>query len=389
MLFKNTVYTAFCHLRVFTAYLQKCVLLALALVVYGCERRDGGVEFSGAVQGTTYHIKLGAECKTTDLEALKKNIDQLFADIDLKLSNYREESEISRFNQQKTLDWVPVSRELPYLIQLAQGVSQKTNGCFDLTIKPIFDLWGFSKTENRIPSEAEIEQSLAHVGMNKVEVDSSGSRLRKRDAAVQVDLSSVGQGFTVAALSKLLESAGIQNYLVEVGGEMKVKGHKSDGNPWRVAVEKPTPYTREVQRILDIHQESGTAIMTAGTYRHFFEENGQVYSHILNPHTGRPVTHKLLSVTILHEDPTLADVWDTALLCVGEIEATRITEEEHLRTLLIYKDNNEFREFMSTGFLLHQMNSPPSSEPVKHRDSGDVSFFHAPSLDKSNGEGRE
>lgn len=389
MLFKNTFYAACYHLRVITAYFQICVPLVLALVVYGCERGDGGVEISGAVQGTTYHIKLGAEGRTTDLDALKKNIGQLFADIDQKLSNYREDSEISRFNQQQSLDWVRVSPELTYLINLAQGVSQKTNGCFDLTIKPIFDLWGFSKTENRIPSEAEIKQALTHVGMNKVEVDASGSRLRKRDAAVQVDLSSVGQGFTVAALAKLLESAGIQNYLVEVGGEMRVKGHKSNGRPWRVAVEKPTPYTREVQRVLDFHQETGTAIMTAGTYRHFFEKNGQVYSHILNPHTGRPVTHELLSVTVLHDDPTLADIWDTALLCVGEIEATRIAEEEQLRALLVYKDTNDLREFMSTAFLQHQKDSPPSPEPVNHQNSGDVTLYRTPLLDKSNGEGSE
>jgi thiamine biosynthesis lipoprotein len=188
------------------------------------------------------------------------------------------------------------------------------------------------------------------------------SRLRKKDAAVEVDLSSVGQGYTVAALTQLLESAGIQNYLVEVGGEMKVKGHKSDGSQWRVAVEKPTPSTREVQRVLDIHQEAGTAIMTAGTYRHFFEDQGQMYSHILNPHTGRPVTHALLSVTILHEDPTLADVWDTALLCVGETEAARIAEAEHLRVLLISKDKNQLREHMSSGFLTPQVDVPSSAE---------------------------
>jgi FAD:protein FMN transferase len=328
--------------------------LAPLLILATCQPTPDLTEISGAIQGTTYHIKLVLPEPHEDLSALRQAIDQTFQDIDLKLSNYRDDSEITRFNRQETLDWVPVSPELTYLTHLAQQVSDKTGGCFDLTIKPLFDLWGFSKTENRIPSDAEIKQVLTHVGMNKVEVDVAGGQIRKMDPAVQIDLSSVGQGYTVSALSRLLERAGIQNYLVEVGGEMKVKGHKADGTPWRVAIEKPTPYTREVQRILDIHQESGTAIMTAGTYRHFFEDQGQVYSHILDPHTGRPVTHQLLSVTVLHDDPTWADVWDTALLCVGETEAARIAEAERLKVLLIYQENQQFMEHMSSAFMTAQ-----------------------------------
>ena len=129
--------------------------------------------------------------------------------------------------------------------------------------------------------------------------------------------------------------------------------------------------------------------MTAGTYRHFFEDNGQGYSFMVNPHTGQPVTRRLLFVTILQEDSTLADLWDTALLCAGGSEAARIAEEEHLRALLVCKDDNEFRDFMSTAFLLNQMDSPTPPEPQKHRDSSAVSLYPNPSLDKSNGEGRE
>lgn len=333
------------------------MLLALA----ACQPTPDPTEISGTIQGTTYHIKLVLQDSPVDLEALRRAIDQTFQDIDLKLSNYRDDSEISRFNHQATLDWIPVSPELPYLIHLAQDISGKTGGCFDLTIKPLFDLWGFSKAENRIPSNAEIEQALNHIGMHKVEVDLVRGQLRKRDSAVQVDLSSVGQGYTVGALSRLLERAGIQNYLVEVGGEMQVKGHKADGSAWRVAIEKPTPYTRAVQRVLDIHQEAGTAIMTAGTYRHFFENQGQVYSHIIDPHTGRPVTHRLLSVTVLHDDPTWADGWDTALLCVGETEAIRIAEAEHLKVLLIYQVIHQLQEYMSATFKTTQQPLPPIS----------------------------
>lgn len=342
-------------------YHQSLCLLFLLSVFLGCQHEPSIAELTGAIQGTTYHIKLGLQTTPAALAQLQKQIDETFADIDLKLSNYRDDSEISRFNRQQTLDWVPVSPEIVQLCQLARQVSEKTHGCFDLTIKPLFDLWGFSRNENRIPTTQEIRQVLAHVGMKRIETDLNGNRLRKRDKAVQVDLSSVGQGYTVKVISDLLEHSGIQNYLVEVGGEMKVKGHKPDGTPWRVAIEKPTPYSREIQRVLDIHQEAGTAIMTAGTYRHFFEDNGQVYSHILDPRTGRPVTHQLLSVTILHNDPTMADVWDTALLCVGETEAAHIAEAEHLKVLLISKDHQQLREHMSPEFMTAQEAAPNSS----------------------------
>jgi FAD:protein FMN transferase len=332
----------------------KSLLSALCLVtLLACQARNTESELSGATQGTTYHIKVvlrapGNPQVTT--ESLRPQIEAVFSDIDLKLSNYRDDSEISRVNQQNTTQWLAVSPEIVELINIAQHVFERSDGCYDLTVKPLFDLWGFSKHQNRIPDDNEIKQTLLHVGMNLLEVDSAGRRIRKKDPLLRIDLSSIAQGYTVDALSRLLEQQGIQNYLVEVGGEMKVKGRKANGNHWRVAVEKPTPYTQEVQRVLDIHQQTGTAIMTAGTYRNFFEDKGQSYSHILNPKTGRPVTHHLLSVTVLHDDPTWADAWDTALLCVGEEQAKNIAEAEHLKALLISRDGDALQEYMSSEF---------------------------------------
>jgi len=326
----------------------------IAFGLSACQPTADITELAGNIQGTTYHVKVVREEPSTDAKPIQAAIDETFYDIDRKLSNYRDDSEISRFNQQKTTDWVPVSPEIVELVGIARHVSEQSHGCYDLTIKPLFDLWGFSKDQNRVPSAEEISQALLHVGMPLVELDQDHSRLRKRDPEIQIDLSSIAQGYTVGAIAQLLERHGIRNYLVEIGGEMKVKGHKPDGSPWRVAIEKPTPYTREVQKILDIHQEAGTAIMTAGTYRHFFEDHGQVYSHILDARTGRPVTHHLLSVTILHDDPTWADAWDTALLCVGEAEAARIAEAERLKVLLVYAQGESLQEYLSSAFTTAQ-----------------------------------
>lgn len=329
---------------------MKLLYIALASLALTACQPAPETELACSVQGTTYHIKLVLEGLPVTPEQIKADVEDTFRQVDEKLSNWREDSEISRINRQKTSEWLTVSPEIVKLIAIAREVGAKTQGCYDLTVKPIFDLWGFSKHENRVPEQAEIDRVLAHVGMDKLELDTAQNRLRKKDPEVQIDLSSIAQGYTVAQVADRLESRGIRNYLAEVGGEMKVKGKKANGQPWRVAIEKPTPFAREVQRILDIHEEQGTAVMTAGTYRNFFEDRGQTYSHILDPKTGRPVTHGLLSVTILHEDPTLADAWDTALLCVGEAEGVKIAEAERLKALFIYRDGDQLKEHLSPAF---------------------------------------
>ena len=328
------------------------LLLFIAFFVSGCGPSTEIQEFSGQQQGTTYHIKVVVDPTKVPKSQLSALIDAIFARVDLAVSNYRDDSELTRFNHQKSTDWIPVSRELAYLTSLARSVSEKTHGCFDLTIKPLFDLWGFSKTgPQKVPPEAQIRSAMKHIGMGRIEVDLPGLRMQKRDPEIQLDLSSIGQGYTVGEIANALEQQGVVDYLVEIGGEIKVRGRKPDGSHWRVAVEKPSPFSQEVQSLIDVREMKGTAIMTAGTYRHYFEQEGQVYSHIMDPRSGRPVTHNLLSVTILHEDPTLADLWDTALLCVGEQEALRIAEQEGLKVLLISDHDHQLVENMSGAFL--------------------------------------
>jgi FAD:protein FMN transferase len=330
-------------------------LVAVFLALNGCGPAPEIQEYSGPQQGTTYHIKVVTDPSKIPPDQVRKVIDDIFSRMDLEVSNYRDDSEISRFNRQKTTEWVPVSFDLAYLTSLARDVNAKTNGCFDLTIKPLFDVWGFSKNgPQKVPSDDQILKVLKHVGISRIEVDVPGLRMRKHDPEIQLDLSSIGQGFTVGEIAKAFETMGIDDYLIEIGGELKVRGRKPDGAHWRVAVEKPTAFTKDIQALIDVRQTRGTAIMTAGTYRHFFEQEGKVYSHILDPRSGRPVTHNLLSVTILHEDPTLADLWDTALLCVGEESAIKIAEEEDLKVLLISNHDQQLVETMSSGFLKEQ-----------------------------------
>lgn len=329
-------------------------LLLMAATLLGCQKAKHETEVAGETQGTTYHVKLVLDGLPVTVKKVETEVTTALAKIDASLSNYRDDSEISRLNAQETTDWLPVSSEIAGLINIAQTVYQRSNGCYDLTIKPLFDLWGFSKHNNRVPTPQEIDAVLPHIGMSLLELDSKNNRIRKKDPKLKIDLSSIAQGYSVEVLAQRLEALGIQNYMVEIGGEMMVKGRKANGEDWKVGVLAPKPFTMELQKTLDIKQQSGMAVMTAGTYRNFFEEKGQSYSHILNPKTGRPVTHHLLSVTVLHPNPTWADAWDTALLCVGEQEAARIAEAEKLQVLLVYNKEGKLAEQMSSAFIAQQ-----------------------------------
>ncbi|SMF97273.1 thiamine biosynthesis lipoprotein [Methylomagnum ishizawai] len=330
--------------------ISRATALLAALSLAACQPPATETELAGNIQGTTYHIKVVLDGLPATPEQVKADVEAAFRRVDEKLSNWREDSEISRINQQKTTEWLDVSPEIATVVGVAMDVYRHTQGCYDLTVKPVFDLWGFSKHAQKIPEQADIDRVLQHIGMDKLELDREHHRLRKQDPELQISLDSIAQGYTVAVVAAGLEQRGIQNYLAEVGGEMKVKGRKANGKHWRVAVEKPTPVAREVERVLDIHEENGTAVMTAGTYRNFFEDQGKTYSHILDPRTGRPVTHNLLSVTILHDDPTIADAWDTALLCMGEIEGRKLAEAAQLKALFIYKEGDQLKEWMSPAF---------------------------------------
>jgi thiamine biosynthesis lipoprotein len=317
-------------------------------------------EISGPTQGTQYHIKWTSQETSPTPEQLQSQIESQLASIDLQMSNYRDDSEISKLNQQETTDWLPISTEILGLLRIADSVYQDTDGCYDLTIKPLLDLWGFSKHQNTIPSDTQIMDAKRHIGMNLLEIDDVNHRIRKKDPKLKIDLSSIAQGYSTGVLAQLLESFHLHNYMVEIGGEMVVNGHKGNGEPWRIGIEKPIPNGAGLQKLLTVTPTQPTAIMTAGTYRNYFEVNGIRYSHIINPVTGKPVTHTLRSVTLIHEDPTVADAWDTALLCIGAERSLQVAEKNKLKLVLLSEQNSEITESLSSAFTLWQT---PSSEP--------------------------
>lgn len=319
----------------------------LMLSTVGCVKPKDIQKLSGNAQGTTYHISFWSP-KNVDLKVTAKNVETEFSRIDKQLSNYRPDSAIEQFNAMLSDQPQSVDAEIVSLIEQARAVSNASNGCYDLTIKPLFELWGFTKDALTLPSEATIKATLKGVGLAQLE-HLDANHLRKRNSNLKVDLSSIGQGYSVSRITSLLEQQGIKDYMVEIGGELQTRGQKPEGQPWRIALEKPLSGERTLHKIITIQRTIPLAIMTSGTYRHYFDVDGKRYSHILDARTGKPVTHTTVSVSVLHNDPTLADAWSTALLCLGKDEGIKAANKAGIAALFIEQQGEEFNEFCSDG----------------------------------------
>lgn len=303
------------------------------------------LKVQGQAQGTTFHINYWSEAPV-DHQAVVNAIQSTFDSIDVNLSNYRSDSVIEQFNSQQSTQSQAVVPEIVELVRIGQMVNEKSQGCFDLTVKPVFDLWGFAGETLNIPSAEQLAEQMIKVGMNKIQIIDD-THLSKTLEGVRVDVSAVAQGFSVGRISQVLEQMGISNYLVEIGGELKSHGVKPDGQSWRVAIEKPLPGERKVHKVITMPKDAAMSIMTSGTYRHFYEVNGQRYSHILDARNGKPVTHDLVAVTVLHEDPTIADAWSTTLLCLGQTDGMKLANAEKLNAIFIRLHGSELLETWS------------------------------------------
>lgn len=321
-----------------------CGLILFFSLLMGCS--DPSIQkLEGAAQGTTYHISYWSELPVdgNEIEAAVKNeLDT----IDKTLSNYRPDSVIETFNSTENTESQEAGNEIVSLVRVARAVHLASQGCYDLSIKPLFELWGFKGDKLTIPSDAMVLKTLSRIGMEKLE-EVDETHLRKKQADLKIDLSSIAQGYSVESISRVLEKMGVTNYLVEIGGELKTSGHKPGSQAWRIAVERPLPGEQTMQKIITMPIDSPTSVMTSGTYRHYFDSQGQRYSHILDARTGRPVAHDLVSVTVFLKEPAIADAWSTALLCLGQKDGMKVANAEKIPALFIQQLDNELVETRS------------------------------------------
>lgn len=329
------------------------------LLLSACSDSTPLQSIAGEAQGTTYEIRFWTE-QDVDLKQISSAVTQELAAIDASMSGYREDSVIERFNQQQVSEPLLVDAGIVQLVNQARAIHEASDGCYDLTIKPLFELWGFKASRFAVPSDEAIQSVRNTIGMTKLET-TDATHLRKQIPTLAIDLSSIGQGYSVGRMAQVIEQYGIQNYMAELGGEMLVKGRKPDGQAWRIAIEKPLPEQRTIEKVIHLEGAQPTAIMTSGTYRHFYDEAGVRYSHILDARTGYPVTHNTVSVTVLYPDAALADAWSTALLCLGREAGLAIANKQNIPAFFIEQAGDTLLEHGSEP--LQQLHGVRITEP--------------------------
>ncbi|MDD1616608.1 MAG: thiamine biosynthesis lipoprotein [Methylococcaceae bacterium NSP1-2] len=324
------------------------VILAVTLTFLGCSKPQEVQKISGDAQGTTYHISFWSP-QAIDKASIQQAVEAEFNRLDTQLSNYRKDSVIEQLNATVSSEPIAVSEEIVGLIEQARAVSVASGGCYDLTIKPLFDLWGFNGDKLTPPDAATLQAALKQVGFNQIKIVDA-NHIQKLNPQLKIDLSSIAQGYSVSRMVSVLEQQGIENYLVEIGGELQTRGQKPDASPWRIALEKPLSSERTMQKVVTINRIEPLAIMTSGTYRHYFDVDGKRYSHILDANTGIPVDHNTVSVTVLHDNPTQADAWSTALLCLGKTKGLEVANQAGIAVLFIEQQGEAFNEYRSAPF---------------------------------------
>lgn len=336
---------------------HKAALMAALLFVLlsACSQAPQQLVLGGSTMGTSWSAKIVLQAgQALNQKALQAKLDQALIDFNQIASTYISDSEISRFNQHQSLEAFTSSKELALLIAQAKNIHQLSGGAFDITIAPLIELWGFGKTvigQDRLPGEQSIALAQANMGSNKLNLiinhSAPTARLIKSQANITIDLSAIAKGRGVDLVAEILEQQGYQNYMVEIGGEIRANGLNSQNKAWQIAIEKPIANERSVQKVVGLRN---TAIATSGDYRNFFEIDGQRYSHSINPKSGWPVKHELVSVTVLHPEAMLADAWATALIVVGPKKAMQLAEEQDLAIYLIERTSSGLKEHVNQKF---------------------------------------
>jgi FAD:protein FMN transferase len=319
------------------------LLLIISLLVLSCKPKTnpGYVFLEGFTQGTTYHITYEDQSSMNYIE----EIELIFREIDSSMSVYRQNSIISGINNND--DNFKPDHYFIDVVSKAIEISNKTNGAFDITVGPLVNAWGFGFSGKMNISRELIDSLKGFVGIEKIHLN--GADFIKSDPRIRIDVNAIAKGYTVDVVSEFLENKGVENYMVEIGGELRVKGINPKGTLWRIGVDKPIDdpdaSERELQAVLAVQN---IAMATSGNYRKFYIENGMKYSHTIDPQTGFPVTHNLLGATVFANNCMEADAYATAFMVMG-LEKTKefVRDNSGIEVYLIYDKGGELGVFFT------------------------------------------
>jgi thiamine biosynthesis lipoprotein len=265
------------------------------------------------------------------------------------MSTYDPQSELSRFNAVSSADWVSVSVDLYTVMAHAHAVSDLTGGAFDVTVAPLVNAWGFGPDFlTGEPATADrSHMANPETGYKRIELRNDPPGMRKQAAHMSIDLSGIAKGFGVDEIAELLDGYGIASYLVEIGGEVRGHGTRPDGKPWRIAVEHPAI---GMQRLDGIVELADLSIATSGDYRNFYVENGQRYSHTIDPLTAAPVKHGLASVSVVDPSAMHADAMATALMVLGPERGFALAQEHGMAAAFVVRRDGGYHQILTPPF---------------------------------------
>jgi FAD:protein FMN transferase len=333
------------RLALLASFLFLCVVLA------GCQKRElrEYAQFTGNTMGTHYNITLVAnegESLKVDSEALQNAIDAEFRYLNEVFSTYIHDSELMQLSRSEIGEWQSVSEPLMKVLKLSQDVSRRSGGAFDITIMPLVNLWGFGPDPEpeQIPSAEKVEALLTRIGYQNLELRDGQAR---RLADIALDMGGVAKGYGVDWMVTFLEKQGFENILVEVGGDLAVLGESPRGDAWRLAIEQPSMLRGEARLVVPLANQG---LVTSGEYRNYYELDGERFSHTIDPATGYPVRHKLVSVSVIADTAAEADAWATAISALGEERGMALAEQEQLPVYMILIEDEGFSDRHSSAF---------------------------------------
>lgn len=328
------------------------VLVGLGLIGgsywYSTRGRRGEIQVhQGQTMGSTFSVSWVDSKPHPDVPV---EIDRVLQRVIDLMSTYDSDSELSRFNRSDSTDWFPVAPELVEVVTIAREISYESHGAFDVTVKPLVQAWGFGPNgASSPPTDAELHAASRRFGYWRLELRDNPPALRKQIPGLELDLNAIAPGYAVDRIAQALEARGITNYLVDVGGEIRVSGEKGGGAKWRIAVEMPD---RDARTAESVYEFQNTAIATSGDYRNYYERDGKRVSHTIDPRKGRPIDHNLASVTVLSSSAARADALATALSVLGPDEAYALASRTHLSVLLLVRTAPGTFEHRRTGWFI-------------------------------------
>lgn len=320
---------------------MKYVGYAALLLLAACNSATSNYfTIDGFTQGTTYHIIYN----DVQQRSLQPAIESLLADFSKSLSVYDTASLISKINRNEAID---ADDYFVRVFNRSKEVYDDSHGAFDISASPLFNAWGFGFKEREKITPHLLDSLKTFVGMDKVRLE--GRRVVKNDARITLNMNAIAQGYSVDVVSEWFDTQGITDYIVEIGGEIRCKGKNKKGQHWAVGIDSPEEGNMTAGAHLQtVVYFTNRAMVTSGNYRKFYIENGEKYSHTINPATGRPVTHNLLSATVFADDAITADAYATVFMVVG-LERTKeiLAQRPQWGAYLMYEHNGELKIFMT------------------------------------------